>query len=270
MTLLRASLSLGLLWSALACSGTSDDSGGSGGSPNAGRGGSTGGSSAGGSGGSGGTSGGSGGTAGASTGGSAGSGGSAVTGGSGGASGGTTGGTGGGKAGAGGASGGSTGGTGGGKAGAGSGGVAGSEACCLAFPTCGPGEREVQSEADCALIPMCHAVSLCCSTIYCAVLTPGSGGSSGAAGSGGKGGGSAECDPESEHDRDYIGESPAECAVILYACPDHTTAFGNECGCGCEQEESCPEFVDCMPGGNPNPGCSTEERERCPYTDVAF
>jgi hypothetical protein len=252
MTVFRAALWFGVLVGAVACSGSSDDNGGSGGRSNAGRGGATGGSSAGGSGGSGGT-------GGVVAAGSGGNGGSAITGGTGG-TGGATGGTGGGV----------TGGAGGTTAGIAGSGVAGSGLCCNAFPTCGLGELEVPTQADCAQIPMCHAVTLCCSTIYCRVLTPGSGGSSGSGGSGGDGGAPAECDPETEHDREYIGASPTACAVIFYGCPEHTTMFSNDCGCGCEQDASCPEFVDCMPGGDPNPGCSSEERARCPYTDIAF
>jgi hypothetical protein len=242
MTLFRASLLLGVLAGA-ACGGRSDEDDGSG-SSKAGRGGASGGSSAGGSSG----------TAGAIAAGSAGNGGTAITGGSSGAGG----------------AGAATGGMDGGRAGTGGTGVAGSGVCCNAVPVCGPGEREVQTSADCAQIPMCHAVTLCCTTIYCSVLTPGGGGAAGTGGSGGEGGGPADCDPETEHDRDYIGTSPAACSVIRYACPEHTTGFHNDCGCGCEQDASCPEFVDCMPGSDPKPGCSSEERARCPYTDVAF
>jgi hypothetical protein len=180
-----------------------------------------------------------------------------------GGSGGASGGAGGAPGGNGGASG-ATGGTGGGRAGAGGSGVAGAGVCCNAIPTCGPGEREVSNATDCSLIPMCHEVSLCCTTIHCAVLTPGSGGS------GGAGGGSGACEPESEPDRDYVGESPAACMVIRFECPEHTEMFANDCGCGCEQDASCPDFVDCMPGSEPKPGCSQEERERCPYTVIAF
>jgi hypothetical protein len=234
----------------LSCAGRSDDrEDGSGGRATAGRGGATGGSSTGGSGG---TSGGSG-----ATGGSGGNAGSAMTGGSGG----TSGGSGGTSGGSGGAS--------GGKAGAGGSGIGGTAVCCNAIPTCGFAEREVQSAEACRLIPTCREVSLCCTTIYCEALRPGSGGSSGAAGSGGAAGSEGACDPEAEPDRDYVGKSREACSVIRFACPENTVSFQNDCGCGCEQDESCPDFVDCMPGSDPKPGCSAEERELCPYTVIA-
>jgi hypothetical protein len=245
MISLRTLLAWGMLVGAVACAGRSDDRGeGSGGRSTAGRGGTTGGSSTGGGGG---TSGGSGGTAGSGKGGAGGSSGSVMTGGSGGTAGGAS----------------------GGKAGTGGSGMGGTAVCCNAIPTCGIGEREVPSTQDCGLVPMCHEVSLCCTTIYCQVLTPGSGGSSGAAGTAGTGGGAGACNPEAEPDRDYVG-SPAGCMVIRFECPDNTVNFTNDCGCGCEQDESCPDFVDCMPGGDPNPGCSEEERARCPYTEIAL
>jgi hypothetical protein len=225
-----------LLGGAVACSGSSDD-GGSGGSGGTGKAGS-------------------GAVAGTdTTGGTGGSGGSALTGGAGGASGGTAGTAPGGRGGSGGS------------------GVAGTGVCCNAFPTCGPDEREVPTAADCARLPMCHEVSLCCSTIYCSVLTPGSGGSGGAggaSGTGGAAGASGACNPEMEPDRNYVGESRAECMVVRFQCPEYTTMFSNDCGCGCEQDASCPDFVDCMPGSDPKPGCSEEERARCPYTDIAL
>ena len=38
----------------------------------------------------------------------------------------------------------------------------------------------------------------------------------------------------------------------------------NECGCGCEQDESCPEYVDCQPGSGGDPLCTDTETR--PYT----
>ena len=44
------------------------------------------------------------------------------------------------------------------------------------------------------------------------------------------------CDPASEtRQREYAGLSPLECSLINFACPDNTTYFRNDCGCGCER-----------------------------------
>lgn len=74
------------------------------------------------------------------------------------------------------------------------------------------------------------------------------------------------CDPGREWWRDYIATSPSKCAAAIYTCPEHTTQFANACGCGCEQDASCPESIDCMP---PAPDCDAL-RARCPYSSVAF
>ncbi|MEB2311064.1 MAG: hypothetical protein OZ921_02005 [Sorangiineae bacterium] len=74
------------------------------------------------------------------------------------------------------------------------------------------------------------------------------------------------CDPAREWWRDYIASSPSKCAAAVYTCPEHTTQFANACGCGCEQDASCPESIDCMP---PAPDCDAL-RARCPYSSVAF
>lgn len=141
---------------------------------------------------------------------------------------------------------------------------------CTQLPTCDVGDQKVTS---CPASSVCYSRTQCETTITCEEGPNGSAGASGSggfAGAGGSGGVPANCNPELEHDRDYVADSPAECAVILYACPDHTEAFNNDCGCGCEQSADCPEFVDCMPGPDPRPGCTDDERARCPYTDVAF
>jgi hypothetical protein len=75
------------------------------------------------------------------------------------------------------------------------------------------------------------------------------------------------CDPAKEWYRDYVGKSPKECAVISYSCPDNTTAFNNACGCGCEQDPSCPEWFDCMP---PSPCDVNQIKKQCPYSGIAY
>ncbi|AKT37495.1 hypothetical protein [Chondromyces crocatus] len=76
-----------------------------------------------------------------------------------------------------------------------------------------------------------------------------------------------ECNPETEWWRDYIGQSPAQCEVIDYACPENTEAFGNACGCGCEQSAECQETYNCMPPSD----CNVEEiQAQCPYSQIVY
>lgn len=75
------------------------------------------------------------------------------------------------------------------------------------------------------------------------------------------------CDPESEWWREYIGESPEECQVIDYACPENTTSFSNDYGCGCEQSPECPQAFDCQPPTT----CDVEMiQSECPYSVIAL
>lgn len=48
------------------------------------------------------------------------------------------------------------------------------------------------------------------------------------------------CDPDKEWWRKYVSEDPAQCLVIDYMCEPNTGAFSNDCGCGCQQDPSCP------------------------------
>lgn len=77
------------------------------------------------------------------------------------------------------------------------------------------------------------------------------------------------CDPATEWNKNYVG-SPSNCPVIDFVCPDNTTMFANECGCGCQQDPSCPEWFDCMPSPG-TPPCDTQALQaRCPYSGFAF
>jgi hypothetical protein len=251
------------------------------------------------------------GTSGKGTGGSGAVGGS--TGGSG-AVGGSTGGSGavGGSTGGTGAVGGSMGGTGavdpvGGSAGAGaSGGFAGSLICCTAAPTCGANEQEISGPAACPPGAMCHAVSVCCSTIWCAsevsqcdavpscdegdTTLEGPCPPDVACYSRSLCGSTVwcidECNPETEFNRSYIGADPRECLLLDFACGGGTSHFQNECGCGCEQDASCPETFYCEPPamdtaeaapGQTPPGaappplpqrCDPAALMRCPLTEI--
>jgi hypothetical protein len=76
------------------------------------------------------------------------------------------------------------------------------------------------------------------------------------------------CNPVAEaHYRDYISTDTGVCSLIDYVCPDFTTMFGNECGCGCEQGMECPDTFDCPADGSADMMCATL-RERCPYTEL--
>jgi hypothetical protein len=76
------------------------------------------------------------------------------------------------------------------------------------------------------------------------------------------------CDPAKEvNKRKYVGASTAQCAVIDFACTGNTTMFQNACGCGCEQDPSCPEWFDCMP---PSPCDPTQIKDKCPYSGIAY
>jgi hypothetical protein len=73
------------------------------------------------------------------------------------------------------------------------------------------------------------------------------------------------CDPAAESRfRNYVGSDAEECLALDYECPNHTTPFTNECGCGCEQSVDCPETSSC-PIETRDPVCA-DLRERCPYT----
>ncbi|HTM46076.1 MAG TPA: hypothetical protein VL137_14040 [Polyangiaceae bacterium] len=122
--------------------------------------------------------------------------------------------------------------------------------CCLALPVCSPGETQFDNQVDCPANSQCHAVSICCSTIWCA------GASSSDAGT---------CNRDAEYNRHYVATSVSECTTVRYACEANTTAFQNACGCGCEQPTSCPQAVDCMPGPGPSDPLCTD-RTMCPFS----
>lgn len=80
------------------------------------------------------------------------------------------------------------------------------------------------------------------------------------------------CDPEAEiHMRSYVSEDPEMCMLINFTCPENTTVFGNDCGCGCEQSPTCPEWFNCMPTTNEEEPCDEEAiRIKCPYSGIAY
>jgi hypothetical protein len=69
------------------------------------------------------------------------------------------------------------------------------------------------------------------------------------------------CNPAAEWWRRYAGTSPRQCALIDYSCPAFTKMFGNDCGCGCEQAEHCPQYQSC-----PHP----ENCSQCPFSGIVM
>ncbi len=162
-------------------------------------------------------------------------------------------------------------------------------ACCLAVALCDEGDKEIASADECPPGANCYSNQICCSTVWCvdqtatcdAIPVCAEGelevsfcpegatchtrsmcGTSILCQAG-------SCNPEFEPYRDYVGSSQDECALIDFICPDHTTMFGNGCGCGCEQPGTCPEYVDCMPSldGPAAALCSSNE---CPYSQRVY
>jgi hypothetical protein len=162
-------------------------------------------------------------------------------------------------------------------------------ACCLAAAICDDNDLQIESEADCPIGADCYSNTICCDTVWCMeeqalcdgipvcqegeVEVPACPADASCVKRALCGTvivcqtSPVECDHEANPNLHYVGESAEECQVIDYSCPEHTTGFSNECGCGCEQPDSCPEFVGCLPGGNVDPLCNSEE---CPYTSRAY
>ena len=78
-----------------------------------------------------------------------------------------------------------------------------------------------------------------------------------------------DCDPAAEWWRDYIG-TPETCPLIHFVCPGDATYFANDCGCGCEQPEDCPEWFNCMPGPGAPPCDVAWIEQHCPYSGIAW
>lgn len=73
------------------------------------------------------------------------------------------------------------------------------------------------------------------------------------------------CNPDKEWWRKYALLDEQKCWAAKIICPAGTAFFTNSCGCGCEQDTSCPEVLDCEP-----PVDCTALRMECPYSDVAL
>ncbi|HYH96103.1 hypothetical protein [Hyalangium sp.] len=42
----------------------------------------------------------------------------------------------------------------------------------------------------------------------------------------------------------YVSRDPAQCAAILFKCPEGSTAFFNDCGCGCQNTQGTCNYQD--------------------------
>jgi hypothetical protein len=79
--------------------------------------------------------------------------------------------------------------------------------------------------------------------------------------------GACKCDPDQEWWRYYVSTDPVQCKVLKFYCPPYTWNFSNDCGCGCEQSDTCPEWINCMP---PTPVPCSEMTKNCPFSKVAY
>jgi hypothetical protein len=176
-------------------------------------------------------------------------------------------------------------------------GTGGVETCCLAVPTCAPGEGQIAGP-DACVDSGCHSVTACCTTIWCdraactASCKPGQLLETGPcrsnfgctthtlcgityacywpldAGSVDSGPPGSDCPPPGVH---LVTRDPGVCARIDPVCPAQTTYYSGDCGCGCKQDESCPVSVDCSPTVPPGPhGPLCSDTAMCPYTVRAF
>lgn len=186
----------------------------------------------------------------------------------------------------------------------GSGGFAGSGQC-LALPTCPPDEIQVSSAEYCNAGTVCHQLSLCGSTIWCTgqplcdaiplcdagdeelpAICPPDGSCYSRTVCGQTIYCLDHCNPDTEPNRQYLLTScgPGD----IWECNlENTTSFVNECGCGCEQDATCPPNLYCIlpialeraapPGSDPAPDagtgmtaplCTDEQLAQCPFSDA--
>jgi len=79
------------------------------------------------------------------------------------------------------------------------------------------------------------------------------------------------CDARySECMREYMSDDPTDCATLTFDCPEHTTRFDNDCGCGCHQSPDCPTECLCVWGTTSMPDCSrcNAIQRECPYIAI--
>lgn len=160
--------------------------------------------------------------------------------------------------------------------------------CCLAEAVCDEGDLQVESESDCPVGGECYSNTMCCSTVWCMKQQPLCDAVPTCASDETQVDACVEgrtcvkralcgevitcqklesfCNPDQDPNRHYVAQG-SDCQDLLFECPEHTSIFFESCGCGCEQPSSCPEYVDCMPGGEIDPLCESDE---CPFTTRAL
>jgi len=73
------------------------------------------------------------------------------------------------------------------------------------------------------------------------------------------------CNPEDEWWRQYMSDDPDECALLDYECPGSSYDFKSECGCGCEQPDSCRKSFDCSAPDS----CDIDTlAHKCPFSEI--
>jgi hypothetical protein len=167
-------------------------------------------------------------------------------------------------------------------------GTGGTQGCCLAVAICDEGDEMLSSSASCPQAHECYKRTVCCSTIWCArplatcnaapSCDPGDIKISGECPPGvgcytrSLCGSTIHCidtacDPGAEYNRKYATRNASSCALIDFGCEANTAPFVNDCGCGCEQDPACPEYIHCEPRLEPDtidPRCS--DRTVCPLS----
>jgi len=113
--------------------------------------------------------------------------------------------------------------------------AAGASSCTNA---CDPGDPEVPPGGACAPYS-CYTRALCGEEITCV---------------------NCKAPSVSRHYAAY-----GECALAEIECPDQTLPFRDDCGCGCAQDPSCPDQINCLAA---DPLCSAEGLAKCPYSGI--
>ncbi|HKO52105.1 MAG TPA: hypothetical protein VJV79_30555 [Polyangiaceae bacterium] len=119
---------------------------------------------------------------------------------------------------------------------------------CTEKPSCDPEQMTVPA---CLSWGICETRAACGKRILCETLQPDGTG----------------CQPGLQKDRVFAAFA-VECPTLSIHCPKGSSPFADECGCGCEQPEACPDSVNCQPGsGSQSELCTSTE---CPFTGRAL
>jgi hypothetical protein len=120
---------------------------------------------------------------------------------------------------------------------------------CTEKPSCDP--EQVTLSVGCLRGGICETRSACGKSIVCET----------------KHQGDAACNPGLFRHRVFAARAQSCSAISIY-CPKGSILFSDECGCGCEQPETCPEGVNCQPSGEIHSElCDSTD---CPFTGRAY